>query len=430
MRLSVTFSLAIALGLIGNANADPDHSHGHKHDHEHGEHGHGHAYGHYKHGRDERYGHAGLVRRGYSHGYFVSRSGDGWIDRRMTEVNVYGGRYREPFVNEVVTYYAAPRPLVIDLLGTRRWAPADVYYACAFAHSMGRPCSEVADRYERNRAGGWIAVEQSYGIQPTSPQFVAFKQGFATTYSRWGHPVSVDRNEQVNWQDRPVAAPVAAAARIAAPVAPPVAVGVQTQGVAAASGGYSVRTGDAWVDHRMVEVNDYGVRYREPFVNEMVTYYGAPRPLMVDLLVTRRWAPGDVYYACSFAHSIGRPCGEVVDRYERNRGGGWGVVAQGYGIRPGSPQFFAFKRGFVGTYGRWGHTVVLDREERVRWDDRTARVEHTETHGRGHAYGHYKHDYKHDHEYGRKHEKNDHEGHDKDHGDGHEDKHREGDGHN
>lgn len=438
MRLCITLGIAIALGLVGNAgnaNADPNHKksghegHGHKLGHEHADHGHGHghAYGHYKHGRDVEPGREGVVRRGYSSAHFIARTGDDWINTRMTEVNDYGLRYREPFVNEVVTYYAAPRPLVIDLLGTRRWAPADVYYACAFAHSIGRPCAEVADRYQRNRADGWIAVEQSYGIEPASPQFVAFKQGFAATYGRWGHPVSVDRNEQINWQHRAGTTP--AAGRVAFPVA----VDVQSQRVAGASGGYSVRTGDTWVDHRMVEVNDYGVRYQEPFVNEMVTYYGAPRPLMVDLLETRRWAPGDVYYACSFAHSIGRPCGEVVDRYERNRTGGWGMVAQSYGIRPGSPQFLSFKRGFVGTYGRWGQTVALDAEEPVRWDDRSALGGAVETNGHGHAYGHYKRD-KGAHESdgrerGRKHEKHVHEGHGQGKGHGDDRKGKPGKGH-
>lgn len=131
--------------------------------------------------------------------------------------------------------------------------------------------------------------------------------------------------------------------------------------------GFNVRTGDVWVDNRLGEINDYGMRYRDPFVTEVVTYYAVPRPYVEELLVRRHWAPADVYYACGYAHSIGRPCSEIVDVYDR--GHGWGAVSQRYGIRPGSPQFHAFKNGFVGTYGRWGHPIVIDRVTHVRWDE-------------------------------------------------------------
>lgn len=145
-------------------------------------------------------------------------------------------------------------------------------------------------------------------------------------------------------------------------------------GIAANAGAqtihYNVRTGDAWVDNRLGEINDYGYRYRDPFVSEMVTNYDVPRPYVEQLLVQRRWNPGDVYYACALAHSMGRPCSDVVEEHDRDRGQGWGVTARRMGIKPGSPQFFALKNGFVGTYGRWGHPIVVDRAEHVRWDNR------------------------------------------------------------
>lgn len=198
-------------------------------------------------------------------------------------------------------------------------------------------------------------------------------------------------------------------------------------GLAATAGAqaisFSVSTGDGWVDHRMVEVNDYGVRYREPFVNEVVTSYGAPRPYVNELLVTRHWSPGDVYYACAMAHSIGRPCSEVADRYDHDRGHGWGAVAQSYGIKPGSPQFFALKRGVVGTYGRWGHPIVIDREDHVRWEERheartEGREKFKEKHEKKHEHGH---EFRHDHGHG-------HRGHDA-HGKGGQDGKEHGHGH-
>lgn len=128
--------------------------------------------------------------------------------------------------------------------------------------------------------------------------------------------------------------------------------------------GWNPRTGDMWIDQRLGDINDYGYRYRDPFIDEMVVHYGAPRVLVRELLIDRRWAPGDVYYACSIAHTLGIPCRNVVEVWDRDHGQGWGAVAKRMGIKPGSAQFHRLKKGFVPTYDRWGRTVVLDADLR------------------------------------------------------------------
>jgi hypothetical protein len=126
--------------------------------------------------------------------------------------------------------------------------------------------------------------------------------------------------------------------------------------------GWNPRSGDVWVDTHLADMNRYGTRYRDPFVDEMVRYHGAPRDLVVDLLGPRRWAPGDVYMACTIASIIGRPCRYVVDVYERDHGQGWGNIAKRMGIKPGSPEFHRLKKGFVPVYDRWSRPIVLDAE--------------------------------------------------------------------
>lgn len=125
---------------------------------------------------------------------------------------------------------------------------------------------------------------------------------------------------------------------------------------------WNPRTGDVWVDNQLNDINRYGYRYREPFIDEMTRYYGAPRDLVSDLLVNQRWAPGDVYYACALARAAGRPCADVVDEWRRSNGQGWGVVAQRLGIKPGSAEFHRLKKGFVPTYDRWARPITLDRD--------------------------------------------------------------------
>ena len=134
--------------------------------------------------------------------------------------------------------------------------------------------------------------------------------------------------------------------------------------------GWNPRTGDAWVDQHLSDINAYGYRYREPFIDEIVRYHGAPRDLVYDLVVNRRWAPGDVYYACALAQIIGRPCRYVVDEWDRDHGQGWGEVAKRLGIKPGSDEFHRLKRGFVPSYDRWNRPVTLDDELRRAYPDR------------------------------------------------------------
>lgn len=123
--------------------------------------------------------------------------------------------------------------------------------------------------------------------------------------------------------------------------------------------GWNPRSGDTWVDVWLGDMNRYGSRYRDPFVDEMVRYHAAPRDLVVDLL-GRRWAPGDIYFACALAQLVGRPCRYVVEMYERDHGQGWGNIARRLGIKPGSTQFHQLKRGMVPSYDRWGRPIELD----------------------------------------------------------------------
>lgn len=133
---------------------------------------------------------------------------------------------------------------------------------------------------------------------------------------------------------------------------------------------WNPRTGDVWVDSQLADVNRYGSTYREPFIDEMVRYHGAPRSLVTDLLVNQRWNAGDVYYACTIARIAGRPCREVVDQWQQNRGQGWGVVAQRMGIKPGSAEFHRLKKGFVPTYDRWARPITLDNDLRRAYPNR------------------------------------------------------------
>lgn len=107
--------------------------------------------------------------------------------------------------------------------------------------------------------------------------------------------------------------------------------------------GFSPRTGDAFVDAQLGDINVFASGNTDGFIDDVVLSFGAPRYLVREYYYDRRWAPGDIYYACAIAYQLRRPCVEVLDIYERDHGQGWGVIARRLGIQPGSPAFHALK---------------------------------------------------------------------------------------
>ena len=116
------------------------------------------------------------------------RTGDAWIDAQLADINAYGSRYRGAFVDELVRYRAAPRELVLELIDERSWAPGDVYYACALAQVLGRPCRALVDAWGQSHADGWAAVAGQAGIDSRPEAAARLKQAITGSYARWGRP--------------------------------------------------------------------------------------------------------------------------------------------------------------------------------------------------------------------------------------------------
>lgn len=118
----------------------------------------------------------------------IPGTGDMAVDRQLADIDRYGSRYRDPFVDELVRYHGAPRDFVLVLI-EREWSPGDIYYACALANVAGRPCRYVADQYSRGDAADWQGIARQLGVEPDSAQFQRLKRGIVATYRRWGRPL-------------------------------------------------------------------------------------------------------------------------------------------------------------------------------------------------------------------------------------------------
>lgn len=117
------------------------------------------------------------------------RSADPWIDAALADINRYGARYPATFTDELVRYHGAPRELVIELLRERNWAPGDVYYACALAQTLGRPCRHVVALRQRGDGESWSELAGSPGV--ASAQAQRLKQELEASYRRWARPIEL-----------------------------------------------------------------------------------------------------------------------------------------------------------------------------------------------------------------------------------------------
>jgi hypothetical protein len=65
----------------------------------------------------------------------------------------------------------------------------------------------------------------------------------------------------------------------------------------------------------------------------------------IHTVLTHFPQPSDAYIALRLAEMSGKPMEDIITQYQARKGRGWGVVAKGLGIKPGSPEFHALKNG-------------------------------------------------------------------------------------
>lgn len=128
-------------------------------------------------------------------------TGDDWIDAQLADVNRYAERYRAAFVDELVRYQAAPRPLVEQALDADV-AAGDAYYACALAQAFGRPCREVLDAWRANPGDGWDGVARKLEPDRAGAARDRVKRGIVDSYDRWARPLSLDASLRRALPDR------------------------------------------------------------------------------------------------------------------------------------------------------------------------------------------------------------------------------------
>jgi len=80
------------------------------------------------------------------------------------------------------------------------------------------------------------------------------------------------------------------------------------------------------------------------FKVRLSTQFGVPVP-KVEAMMASVGTPGDAYMCFRLGQVASKPVEVVANEYQANRVKGWGVIAKNLGIKPGSKEFHALKKG-------------------------------------------------------------------------------------
>jgi hypothetical protein len=94
-------------------------------------------------------------------------------------------------------------------------------------------------------------------------------------------------------------------------------------------------------------LNDLNIQARADmngFSVKVSTQFGIPLP-KVQAVIKMVDTPADAFMCFQLGEMSKKPYDTVTQVYQTKRGKGWGVIAKSLGIKPGSPEFHALKRG-------------------------------------------------------------------------------------
>ena len=96
------------------------------------------------------------------------------------------------------------------------------------------------------------------------------------------------------------------------------------------------------------DMNGFGIKLSAQF--------GVPLP-QVQAIIKTVELPADAFMCLQLSQMTNKQPERVVQTYKSNKGKGWGAIAKELGIKPGSAEFHALKRGdFTFTGERGGNT--------------------------------------------------------------------------
>jgi hypothetical protein len=121
---------------------------------------------------------------------------------------------------------------------------------------------------------------------------------------------------------------------------------------------YQPRSGDAWIDRQLADINRYAARYPRSFADEVARYYSVPRDYVEAMQQQPTWEPGDIFMACALAQRIAQPCRVVVREWSRDHADGWAGVATSLQAKAGTAPYRELRKDIEQTYARWARPLA------------------------------------------------------------------------
>jgi hypothetical protein len=117
----------------------------------------------------------------------------------------------------------------------------------------------------------------------------------------------------------------------------------------AAAAVFSLLTGLAAVAHADLDgfLSNLNVQAQADlpgFKAKLSAQFGVPLP-QIEAIVAQVRLPGDAFMCLELGRMARRSPEAVVRTYQKSHGKGWGALAKDLGIKPGSAEFHALKRG-------------------------------------------------------------------------------------
>ena len=106
---------------------------------------------------------------------------------------------------------------------------------------------------------------------------------------------------------------------------------------------FEARAGDPLAEF-MRDVDARAKKDMEAFHATVAAQFGVPE-VQVRAVFGRVHDAADTFMVFQIGHMAERPVDDVLPVYESHKGKGWGAIAKELGIKPGSPEFHALKRG-------------------------------------------------------------------------------------
>ena len=132
----------------------------------------------------------------------------------------------------------------------------------------------------------------------------------------------------------------------------------QSQQPAPQTTDYQPRSGDAWIDRHLIDINAYAARYPRSFADEVARYYSVPRDYVEAMQQQPAWTPGDIFMACALAQRVAQPCRAVVREWSRDHAEGWAGIATRLQAKPGTAPYRELRKDIEQTYARWARPLA------------------------------------------------------------------------